>query len=52
MSTHRREPAAGEQPRQQDSPTAPGTVVPEKKAYSKPVLSKYEQVHGIGIGTD
>ena len=50
MSTQEREPAAGNRPRRQDSPTAPATAAPGKKAYSKPVLSKYEQVHGIGLG--
>jgi|KBSMisStandDraft_5_1062788.scaffolds.fasta_scaffold3083626_1 hypothetical protein len=50
MSTHERKPAAADRPRNQDSPPAPATAVPEKKAYSKPVLSKYEQVYGIGLG--
>ena len=50
MSTHEREPAAGDRPRNQDSPTASGTAAPGKKPYSKPVLSKYEQVYGIGLG--
>jgi len=52
MSTHEREPAAGDRPRNLESPPAPGTAAPGKKAYSKPVLSKYEQLHGIGLGSN
>ena len=44
MST-REEPIAGDQPRDQDAPASRA-----KKTYRKPVLSKYEQLHGIGIG--
>jgi hypothetical protein len=48
MST--REEPVGDPPCDQDPPAARGTAAHAKKAYSKPVLSKYEQVHGIGIG--
>lgn len=52
MSTREREHVAVDRPRDQDSPAARGTAAPAKKAYRKPVLSKYERVHGIGLGSD
>jgi hypothetical protein len=36
-------------PPRQDATRA--TTAAAKKAYRKPVLSKYEQLHGIGIGS-
>jgi len=47
MSARQREQVVVD--RDSDPPAAPGTVQ-EKKAYRKPVLSKYEQLHGIGLG--
>ena len=46
MSTREREHVVVEPPRD----AAPPATAPMKKAYRKPVLSKYEQLHGIGLG--
>ena len=47
MSTREREHVVVEPPR---DAAPPATAAPMKKAYRKPVLSKYEQLHGIGLG--
>jgi hypothetical protein len=46
-----REPERGDGDRRADTgAAAPQAAAPEKKAYRQPVLSKYEQWHGIGLG--
>ena len=50
MSTREREPVVVDPPRDPDAPATSATAAPTKKAYRKPVLSKYEQLHGIGLG--
>jgi len=51
MSTWERKEVPVDQPRQEETPAARGTALREKRAYRKPELSKYEQLHGIGIGS-
>lgn len=50
MSTEERKHPAGKRLSGVDSPAAQGPAEQVKKPYRKPVLSKYEQLHGIGIG--
>lgn len=50
MSTREQEHVVVDPPRDPDPPATRGTEAPTKKAYRKPLLSKYEQVHGIGLG--
>ena len=47
MSTREQEHVVVKPPRDPE-PSAP--EAPTKKAYRKPLLSKYEQLHGIGLG--
>lgn len=43
---------ANREPRRAPQPSASGQpAVAPKKPYRKPLLSKYEQLHGIGIGS-
>lgn len=51
MSTRERKEVAVERAPAQDTPAAQGAAVPAKKPYRKPVLAKYEQLHGIGLGS-
>jgi hypothetical protein len=39
------------EPRQNPRAAALGQAAKGKKAYRKPELSKYEQLHGIGLGS-
>jgi hypothetical protein len=39
------------EPRQDRRAAAPASAAKEKKAYRKPELSKYDQLHGIGLGS-
>jgi hypothetical protein len=48
MSTSEGKPVAVD--RQQNPPAAREMAAQAKKPYRKPVLSKYERVHGIGLG--
>jgi hypothetical protein len=50
MSTREREHVVVDAPRDADPSATQETAAPTKKAYRKPVLSKYEQLHGIGLG--
>lgn len=50
MSTREREHVVVEPPRDAEPPATRATAAPTKKAYRKPLLSKYEQLHGIGLG--
>ena len=53
MSTRERKEVPVGRPRDPDPPAAGGTTeAPAKKAYRKPVLLKYEQLHGIGLGSN
>jgi hypothetical protein len=49
MSTQEQKHAVAERPRDPDPPAAEGA--PAKKPCCKPTLSKYEQLHGIGLGS-
>ena len=52
MSTRERKEIPAGRPRDPEPPAAGGTAEAQaKKAYRKPVLSKYEQLHGIGLGS-
>jgi hypothetical protein len=39
------------EPRLNQAVAAPAAAAKEKKAYRKPELSKYDQLHGIGVGS-
>jgi len=51
MSAREWEHVVVDPPRDPDPPAGRGTAVQAKKPYRKPVLSKYEQLHGIGLGS-
>lgn len=39
------------EPGRDQGAAAPAPVAKEKKVYRKPELSKYDQLHGIGVGS-